>query len=122
MKKRYLLFTLLIGLFTIMMCPKVFADDNFVELTGLTNGGNAVEIDNPYLVEDGIISYYLNQSSDFGFTLKGYDLTAMSYSYNIITPGGYSMSSIPGATLTSAAGYVFDFQEEPNAYNQYYPR
>ena len=44
MKKRYFLFTLLVGLFTIMMCPKVFAADVEIQVRYQTSGAPAFNI------------------------------------------------------------------------------
>lgn len=122
MKKRYLLLIIALGVFAFILGPKVYADEAYVELLNLTNGGQVVDLTQPYEVEDGIIEFDLSASDSFGFVFKGVGLdTTTMYNGGMTVGGSWTLLQIPGATLMNNSGFLYGYEHQDNVESPYSP-
>ena len=124
MKKRYLFLFILLGIFTIVFCPKAKAETTgYVTLEEVNNNGVAVA--NPQNDEGSILEYYLPNSENSSFKLLGHSLAPVGEGEsNIVikstTPGGWSTNSTTFDVINST-GLIYQNEFQENSYWQDYP-
>ena len=117
MKKKYLLFIFLFGLF--ILPNKVLAYDDYVELIDFTNGNSYVDLNNPYAEDDDSITFYLSESTVFDFSLRNYNIDDYpDYMIRYNFSWGASTSYVTGNNFTSVIG--LDIDSEDNYYADYF--
>lgn len=123
MKKKYLLFMFLFGLFLLIINPdKVLAYDDYVNLLQIKDGNNVVDLSNPYDVDGDTIIYYLQNARDFRLVFRNYNIDdSIEYQVRYTFPRAYLDRYVTGNNFTCDTGWDESYDEEYAYIDYFYP-